>query len=236
MQLTNHRVWDYAGDNYVHRLVASKTDGKMVQYECEGDTCHDEKIDALQLEYSYLLTSQLESQRIYWENKITHLEKETTEEINNMKSKFKETLERCDNLERRLGELSKDKQTMEKKCTQLNARVAKLSQELKEEQEMNRCLRDNQTQLQSQLVDEERKAKESVERKEVAIAELQEQLRDVMFYLETQQQIEHLSPEARSEIQEGQINIGASPIDSALSPDGAGPSSRGRRGRGRKRK
>lgn len=37
-------------DNYVHRLVASKTDGKMVQFECEGDTCQDEKIDALQLE------------------------------------------------------------------------------------------------------------------------------------------------------------------------------------------
>lgn len=96
-----------ASDNYVHRLVASKTDGKMVQYECEGDTCHAEKIDALQLEvslkrfswlllflpdqhrnvlicclqYSYLLTSQLESQRIYWENKIVHLEKETAEEV-----------------------------------------------------------------------------------------------------------------------------------------------------------
>lgn len=41
----------FAGpDNYVHRLVASKTDGKIVQYECEGDTCDAEKIDALQLE------------------------------------------------------------------------------------------------------------------------------------------------------------------------------------------
>lgn len=39
-------------DNYVHRLVASKTDGKMVQYENEGDACHAEKIDALQLEVS----------------------------------------------------------------------------------------------------------------------------------------------------------------------------------------
>ena len=37
-------------DNYVHRLVASKTDGIIVQYECEGDTCQEEKIDALQLE------------------------------------------------------------------------------------------------------------------------------------------------------------------------------------------
>ena len=36
-------------------------------------------IDCLQ--YSYLLTSQLESQRVYWENKIVHLEKETAEEV-----------------------------------------------------------------------------------------------------------------------------------------------------------
>lgn len=235
MQLTNHRVWDYAGDNYVHRLVASKSDGKMVQYECEGDTCHAEKIDSLQLEYSYLLTSQLESQRIYWENKIVHLEKETAEEINNMKAKFKETLERCDNLERRLGEISKDKQSIEKKCTQHSSRVLKLSQELKEEQEMNRCLRANQNQLQVQLSDEENKHKESAEQKDSTIAELQEQLRDVMFYLETQQQIQHLPPEARSEIQEGHINIPAGPPEGT--PGGASPSaSRGRRGRGRKRK
>ncbi|KAJ4925805.1 hypothetical protein JOQ06_007991 [Pogonophryne albipinna] len=233
MQLTNHRVWDYAGDNYVHRLVASKTDGKMVQYECEGDTCHAEKIDALQLEYSYLLTSQLESQRIYWENKIVHLEKETAEEITNMKVKFKETLERCDNLERRFGEIGKEKQSIEKKCTQLNSRVVKLSQELMEEQEMNRCLRANQTELQATLAEEAHKAKESVGCKDVAISELQEQLRDVMFYLEAQQQIEHLPPEARSEIQEGQINIGAGPSEGAGAEP---PSSRGRRGRGRKRK
>ncbi|XP_028297436.1 BRCA1-associated protein-like isoform X1 [Gouania willdenowi] len=231
MQLTNHRVWDYAGDNYVHRLVASKTDGKMVQFECEGVMCHAEKIDALQLEYSYLLTSQLESQRIYWENKIVHLEKETTQEINNMKVKFKETLERCDNLERRLGELSKDKLGVEKKCTQLGARVMKLSQELEEEQEMNRCLRANQTQLQARLLEEEQGRKESAEHKDATIAELQEQLRDVMFYLETQQQIQHLPPDARTEIQDGQINIPPGPSDAAAASCG-----RGRRGRGRKRK
>ncbi|KAF7642187.1 hypothetical protein LDENG_00262830 [Lucifuga dentata] len=237
MQLTNHRVWDYAGDNYVHRLVASKTDGKMVQFECEGDICQAEKIDALQLEYSYLLTSQLESQRIYWENKIVHLEKETAEEINNMKVKFKETIERCDNLERRLGEITKDKQVAEKKCTQLNSRVAKLSQELKEEQEMNRCLRANQVQLQAQLAEEERRRKENGDCKDGTIAELQEQLRDVMFYLEAQQQIEHLPPDARSEIQEGQINIAANPADNNADATGAGAASgRGRRGRGRKRK
>ncbi|XP_044929486.1 BRCA1-associated protein isoform X5 [Mustela putorius furo] len=95
MQLTNHRVWDYAGDNYVHRLVASKTDGKIVQYECEGDTCQEEKIDALQLEYSYLLTSQLESQRIYWENKIVRIEKDTAEEVHPTKHESGQTYHRA---------------------------------------------------------------------------------------------------------------------------------------------
>ncbi|XP_041936370.1 BRCA1-associated protein isoform X2 [Alosa sapidissima] len=228
MQLTNHRVWDYAGDNYVHRLVASKTDGKMVQYECEGDTCQDEKIDALQLEYSYLLTSQLESQRIYWENKIVHLEKDTAEEINNMKAKFKETIEKCDNLELKLSELTKEKQSMEKKCTQLNTRLSKLTQELREEQEMNRCLRANQTQLQAQLQEEERREREAIGRKDAAIAELQEQLRDVMFYLETQQQINRMPADARQEIQEGQINIAAGPGQAtAGQSSGAGGSALG---------
>lgn len=32
-----------------------------------------------------------------------------------MKAKFKETLERCDNLEQRFAEMSKDKQVAEKK-------------------------------------------------------------------------------------------------------------------------
>uniref|UniRef100_A0A672SIH8 BRCA1-associated protein-like n=1 Tax=Sinocyclocheilus grahami TaxID=75366 RepID=A0A672SIH8_SINGR len=190
--------------NYVHRLVASKTDGKMVQYECEGDTCQDEKIDALQLEYSYLLTSQLDSQRIYWENKIVHLEKDTAEE------------------------------ELEFLCSQLNNKVVKLSQELREEQEMNRCLRANQTQLQAQLQEEERRAHEAAANKDGQIAELQEQLRDVMFYLETQQQIDRMPADARQEIQEGQINIAAAPQPG---PSAHGPGKlSGRKGRSKRGK
>ncbi|TNN54434.1 BRCA1-associated protein [Liparis tanakae] len=88
--------------------------------------------------------------------------------------------------------------------------------------------------------DEELCHKPEGERKDGAIGELQEQLRDVMFYLEAQQQIEHLPPEARSEIQEGQINIGAGPADGAAAGHASSSSppfsGRGRRGRGRKRR
>ncbi|KAG8456125.1 hypothetical protein GDO86_002067 [Hymenochirus boettgeri] len=230
MQLTNHRVWDYAGDNYVHRLVASKTDGKIVQYECEGDTCQEEKIDSLQLEYSYLLTSQLDSQRIYWENKIVRLEKDTAEEINNMKAKFKETIDKCDSLEHRLNDLIKEKQSAERRCTQLNNKVAKLSNELKEEQEMNKCLRANQTVLQSKVREEENLRKEICEQKDMQIVEMQEQLRDVMFYLETQQKINQMPADTRQEIQDGQINIASS-----SSPPAPGKLS-SRKGRGKRGK
>ncbi|KAG9342543.1 hypothetical protein JZ751_015922 [Albula glossodonta] len=156
-------------------------------------------------------------------------------QINNMKAKFKETIEKCDSLERRLGELAKEKQSMEKKCTQLSSRVNKLSQELKEEQEMNRCLRANQTQLQAQLREEERRGRESSEHKEGRITELQDQLRDVMFYLETQQQINQMPADARQEIQEGQINIASAPSQPGPSPSATGKLG-SRKGRGKRGK
>ena len=63
--LKNHALVDlfFSLDNYVHRLVASKTDGKLVQYECEGDTCQEEKIDALQLEVRYFISNYT---YVYW--------------------------------------------------------------------------------------------------------------------------------------------------------------------------
>lgn len=83
MELSSNRVWDYVGDNFVHRLVQTDSaDGKLVEAEGQGgldgavngDNCKagavdgvlvnpDEKLDSIQLEYTYLLTSQLEAQR-----------------------------------------------------------------------------------------------------------------------------------------------------------------------------
>ncbi|PIO67481.1 zinc finger, C3HC4 type [Teladorsagia circumcincta] len=36
LQVGGQRVWDYAGDNYVHRLIQSDTEGKVVEYQ-RGD-------------------------------------------------------------------------------------------------------------------------------------------------------------------------------------------------------
>jgi BRCA1-associated protein len=58
MQLGTQRVWDYVGDNYVHRLVNNKEDGKLVEVGGHGAMVgDDEKIDSLQLEVCLFSTS-----------------------------------------------------------------------------------------------------------------------------------------------------------------------------------
>jgi BRCA1-associated protein len=53
MELGSSRVWDYAGDNYVHRLIQNKTDGKLIEVDERTSIVQDEKIDALNLEVTY---------------------------------------------------------------------------------------------------------------------------------------------------------------------------------------
>jgi len=55
MELGSSRVWDYAGDNYVHRLVQNKADGKLVQVDEQNAGEQEEKIDSLNLEVCTLL-------------------------------------------------------------------------------------------------------------------------------------------------------------------------------------
>lgn len=116
------------------------------------------------------------------------------------------------------------------RCTQLNVKVSKLSTELKEEQEMNKCLRANQAVLQSKVKEEETLRKEACEQKDMQIVEMQEQLRDVMFYIEAQRKINQMPEDTRQEIQDGQINI-AMASSSASPATGKSRKGRGKRGK-----
>ncbi|KAK4545872.1 hypothetical protein LTR36_002436 [Oleoguttula mirabilis] len=82
MDISTQHVWDYAGDGYVHRLIQSKPDSKLVdlpsrtRHENEafrtegGDSVPREKMENMANEYTYLLTSQLEGQRRYFEEQV----------------------------------------------------------------------------------------------------------------------------------------------------------------------
>lgn len=91
MQLGNNRVWDYVGDNFVHRLLQNK-DGKMVEggptaTKAEG-AAMEEKVDSVQLEFTYLLTSQLETQRQYFEDRLARLEQHSVLQTTELREKL----------------------------------------------------------------------------------------------------------------------------------------------------
>jgi len=60
MELGSNKVWDYAADNYVHRLIQNKTDGKLVQFD-EGNrqVNREEKVESITLEVG-------RSERQFW--------------------------------------------------------------------------------------------------------------------------------------------------------------------------
>jgi BRCA1-associated protein len=70
LELETQRVWDYAGDGYVHRLIQNKADGKLVELPSAGmgeegegggkgpskkDAMGAEKIEAIGMEYVLII-------------------------------------------------------------------------------------------------------------------------------------------------------------------------------------
>ncbi|KAH6843007.1 BRCA1-associated protein 2-domain-containing protein [Chaetomium sp. MPI-CAGE-AT-0009] len=93
LELVTQHVWDYAGDMWVHRLIRDKGDGKVVELPrnttndrqsraaagapggggggpAQEDVVPRAKLDNIGMEYTHLLTSQLESQRVYFEEMV----------------------------------------------------------------------------------------------------------------------------------------------------------------------
>lgn len=213
MQLGNNRVWDYAGDNYVHRLVQNKTDGKLVELDeralVGSKMEHDEKIDSIQLEYTYLLTSQLESQRAYFEERIARFEKDAHMQIEELMERTKQSVDECKKLQDQLQASTQEKSIQEKKVQLLSSKLTSVTKDLKDETEMNKCLLKNQQAWQTKVRDSERQLSEVQETKTKEVAELQDQLRDIMFHLNAQEQLQQTSSATQQDIQDGTIVVGA---------------------------
>ncbi|XP_014211557.1 BRCA1-associated protein [Copidosoma floridanum] len=208
MELGNNRVWDYVGDHWVDRLLQNK-DGKMVeggQESSKGErTAVDEKVDSVQLEFSYMLTSQLESQRLYFEELVAKVEQRNASDIRELTERVEKITEENSKQKNQLAALTREKLAIEKKLQHSNAKLTQIQAQLAEEKELRKALQDNQTSWQikhKQLQDEMNVYKE---KKETEINELNEQLRDLMFFLEAQKQIENSAD--KEEIASGRIVI-----------------------------
>lgn len=245
LEIETQRVWDYAGDGYVHRLIQNKVDGKLVELPSPSignedsqsnrllqeqqqqqqnqqqlansmlTQMNNDKISYLSSEYNDLLTSQLESQKYYFENQMEDMKKvfnvqlhnlsdyyeninmAKSKEISELNEKLQQEFNQNQSLEKEKNEyfslmnnLLKEKKTMEKKIEKSES----LKKEYLEEKLLTKVLLENQDKLKN-LVDE----------KDKEINDLREQVRDLMFYLDAKSKVENC--ENKEEIQNGTIML-----------------------------
>ncbi|KAF7268061.1 BRCA1-associated protein [Rhynchophorus ferrugineus] len=215
LQLGSHRVWDYKGDNFVHRLLQNKADGKLVASEgppSEAE-CAQEKVDSVQLEFTYLLTSQLDEQRMYFEDKMSLLENQLLEETDHLRRTVTNLSDEGKQLREKLHNVTREKQALEKKLQQQSVKLSTTLHELNEERQLGKALRNNQQQWQTKLNNLEEKFDELKTSKDKEINDLKEQVRDLMFFINAQQVIE--KSENKDEIVEGSVTIGEAPPQSS---------------------
>ncbi|KAG0205481.1 hypothetical protein BGX28_002964 [Mortierella sp. GBA30] len=241
LELETQRVWDYAGDGYVHRLIQNKADGKLVELPSAIDgtvpsqhavEVGQEKLDAIGLEYTYLLTSQLESQRLYFDAQMAAMSaqlaqmnkeaKDWEKEATLLNQKNRELALAAEALEKeKVPLLIKEKKAVEKRLEKVQEKLQVLERQYEEEKEMNVGLRTNQDSF-----------KEKLQAKEAEILDLQEQVRDMMIYLDTQQRVE-ASP-LKDELVNGTVGVVMAPGGSVPSTSSSSSSSHPRRKGGRR--
>ncbi|XP_068241680.1 BRCA1-associated protein isoform X2 [Palaemon carinicauda] len=188
LQVGNNRVWDYVRDNYVHRLLQSEGDGKVVSYERSSpvpDTKEEvmqgeEKLTALQLEYTHLLSSQLESQRQFFENKISEAQAEALQEAEVSREAARKLSEEIQALRHDMTNITKEKQSQDRRIQQLTQKITKLTKDLETEQQLNLSLREGKQDWVAKVV----KLETTLDAKNQKIAELESQVGDVMAHLE----------------------------------------------------
>ncbi|KAL0380367.1 UNVERIFIED_CONTAM: BRAP2 RING ZnF UBP domain-containing protein 2 [Sesamum angustifolium] len=172
LELETQRVWDYAGDNYVHRLIQSKTDGKLVElnHHCMpngdgySDTLLESEVEYIVNEYNELLTSQLENQKSYFESLLQEVEDDTERESSVAVEKA----------------LSQNP-----KLLKLQAKLDKFIEEKRFLDDINENLLRNQEIWESKIAEIEEREKKLLKLKNEKIEELEEQLRVMMASLET---------------------------------------------------
>ncbi|KAF3782783.1 BRCA1-associated protein [Nymphaea thermarum] len=199
LELETQRVWDYVGDNYVHRLIQSKTDGKLVELnfhcrtaddscgscECSEDSGMSEalfnsKVEAIVDEYNDLLTSQLENQRKYFSSLLLEVKEETDRAIT-------EAVEKSVSL----------------RLQKMQGKLQKCSEERQFLNEINENLLKNQEIWNKKLMEIEERERLTLKSKDDKIRDLEEQLGDLMILIEAQKTSDQL-PDS-SGVNEGTI-------------------------------
>lgn len=171
----SQRVWDYAGDGYVHRLIQNMVDGKLVELPDVGSQS-DSRVDG---EHDTIDKSMLEEL-------MCHYEQELMRHLETQKRYFEEELRKASSTS---VDAAHQLQSFEKKYKQLQKKFDALQKENDELNEMNQMHRENQEKWQQQLTKHMAQTKLKNQAQEERIAELEALNHDLMTSMETQSRI-----------------------------------------------
>eukprot|EP00887_Chlorella_sp_A99_P007070 scaffold2.g7070.t1 len=238
LELETQRVWDYVNDSYVHRLIQSKTDGKLVEVpspapagpggaggaaacaggrpasrgacppapasECgslgggEGwwpDPEMEEalvvsKLDALASEYNHLLVTQLESQRHYFEGQLARQAAEGEAVAAAAAVHAAAAEEVASAAHAAAAEAERRRTRAEGRVAELSAAAARAAEERDFLKQLNDQLLANAKDYRARLAAAEEAATTAAAQRDASVAELQEQVRDLMVFIQARDAIE----------------------------------------------
>lgn len=247
LEIETQHVWDYAGDTWVHRLIRAKGDDQVVELpshtnnnntnsdnntnnnnsgvggpsrDDEEDMVPRAKVEGLALEYTRMFTSQLDSQRVYFEEMVAQAADKAHEAAvaaERAAARAAAAEERARAAEERQAEVRAELAQAERDLERERARAARaaelarsMGKELQEEKQMARGL----TEKVAHLRQGEEKRAEMVREME----ELRETNRDLSMFISGQNQLREL--EAQGKVEQGELEGGTA---------SAGPSRRRRK-------
>ncbi|KAK4987308.1 hypothetical protein LTR50_004734 [Elasticomyces elasticus] len=228
MDITSQHVWDYAGDGYVHRLIQNKSEtstgsGRMVDlpysrhpnaaFRAEGgDSVPREKMESMANEYTYLLTSQLEGQRRYFEEQLER----AVDKASQAGTRAEEAIRRLDREEALRNEHADLLAQLKPSLTAAQARADRAEQKAskfeKLAREMGAQFRAEQSMNEGLLLrihaaeDKARAAEQESAGLREQVAELTELNRDLSGFISAQERVRELQA-AGEEVGEGDVSL-----------------------------
>ncbi|KAF2812567.1 RING-10 protein [Mytilinidion resinicola] len=232
MDVVTQHVWDYAGDGYVHRLIQNKADGKLVDLPASSlrhpylpgdsntmtgyatDTVPREKLDNMGTEYAYLLTSQLESQRAYFEEQVERAADkaakaasaadEASHTASALSQQFSALSSKYDEAQASIKSLERDSARHAARATSAQELARKLTKQYQEEKTINESLMTRISFLESKVTEAETKVKDIEKEK----SDLEEQNRDLSFFISGQEKLKEMQENEVLGLQDGEVEAG----------------------------
>ncbi|KAM0331541.1 hypothetical protein ACHAQA_003219 [Verticillium albo-atrum] len=234
LEMETQYVWDYAGDTWVHRLIRDKGDGKVVELpgttnqqagvsdNGDGSGQQDDvvpraKLDNVGMEYTHLLTSQLESQRVYFEEMISKIADKAAKATSTAESALQQSkATTAENRQLRaelnklqqetVPQLERDAERDRKKAEKAQDLARSLGKALQEEKEVGKGLMKRVEHNKAEL--DGLKGRDAEQREK--IAELEEMNRDLSMFISGQEKLREM--EAEGQVEAGELAEGSASV------------------------